>query len=60
MKFANFFLLMFFVHYISCNLLKKEAGPKKNRKAFLTWDREEKWKRYIDRERFREELVRKM
>lgn len=51
---------MFFVHYISSNLLKSEVAPKKNRKAFLTWDREEKWKRYIDRERFREELVRKM
>lgn len=32
----------------------------KDRKAFLTFNRSETWNRHIDRERFREELVRKM
>lgn len=57
------FAISLFLAFSSALLLKSEALPQKgpqNRKAFLAWDREEKWKRYIDRERFREELVRKM
>lgn len=62
MKLIKIFSILFFVSLATSSLLKKESLTKKpkNRKAFLAWDREEKWKRYIDRERFREELVRKM
>ena len=46
-------LFIIFISFVNLRILKP-------RKAFLTWNREENWKRHIDRERFREELVRKM
>lgn len=62
MKLSKFFALLFFVVIATSSLLKKEIleNSPKERKTFLAWDREEKWKRYIDRERFREDLVRRM
>ena len=55
MKILSF---LFLLSTFRLRIIKPLSKP--NRKAFLTWNREEKWKRHIDRERFREELVRKM
>lgn len=55
MKILSF---LFLIAIFRLRIIKPHGKP--DRKAFLTWNREEKWKRHIDRERFREELVRKM
>ena len=50
----NYFVLIFLILSINLTILRsitKKPLKKKDRKLFLRWEREEKWKRHIDRER---------
>lgn len=57
-NFKKIFLIIFYIAF-EMNSAILHSKPK-DRKAFLTFNRSETWNRHIDRERFREELVRKM
>ena len=48
-----YFILILLISTINLVILSpsKNNNTKKDRKLFLRWDREEKWKRHIDRER---------
>ena len=59
MKNLTKIFLIFLCVVNEINLAILHSKPK-DRKAFLTFNRSETWNRHIDRERFREELVRKM
>lgn len=50
----NCFLYLYLILSINMTILRTEekvAKSEKERKLFLRWEREEKWKRHIDRER---------
>lgn len=46
-----YFIFILLISTINLVILKTKESAKNDRKLFLRWDREEKWKRHIDRER---------
>ena len=54
-----FMFLVFCIVEIKGEIMLSDGLTPEERSLFLRWSREEKWKRHIDRERFREELVRR-
>jgi len=60
MKFVSLYIFVILFWNMSGKIFLKDDLKPKERKLFLRWERNEQWKRHIDRERFREELVRRM